>query len=102
MYVEIYRLYSQGAFGSDLIEQYLTDSVSFRVRVGVSDEYYDLVYFKPLINDSILVERSRRSDDVNGTLKVIRSDVYSIKSLKELDNIRKNKKIELSSLSLSP
>ncbi len=87
LYVEVYKGFSQGAFGSDLIDEYLTDSSTFRVYTGRSDEYYDLVFYKPVFNDSILIQKSHRDSNSGSVKNIVATHTYSIKSLKSLNNI---------------
>jgi hypothetical protein len=87
LYVELYKGLSQGAFGSDLVDGYLTDSLNFRVYTGRSDEYYDLVYYEPVGRDSILIQKSHKGDSISSVMKVVEEHTYSIGALVKLKNL---------------
>ena len=95
LYVEIYKGFSQGALGSDLIDGYLTDSVNFRVHTGRSDEYYDLVYYKPIGEDSILIQKSHKGDSIGSVMKIVEEHTYSIKALVKLKNVANAKIVKI-------
>src|ERR1035437_2926858 len=84
MFIETYRTFGGGAWGSDLVDDYFTDSINFRVRIGNTDEYYGGFYYH-CNNDSMIIEEfSRSSDQVRHSLG---SKSYDIKKLKSLHNI---------------
>ena len=93
LYIEVFKTFSQGGLGSDLIDDYLTDSLNFRVRLGTSDEYYEQVYCRPTSGDSIQIRRSRRGND--GKLKVVKMEDYSLKELRKLKNIDKSEVMDI-------
>ena len=86
-YVEIYRTFGSGAFGSDLVDEYLTDTLNFRVYVGNSDEYYGGFYYH-CSNDSLTIEKLHTSDSDSDTVcRTIESKTYDIKKLRALKNV---------------
>lgn len=88
LYIEVYRTFSSGAFGSDLVDDYLTDSTNFRLRIGNYDEYYGSYYYHCHI-DSITIEKREKSDTVS--MHTIETKTYDIRKLKTLQNISKSK-----------
>ena len=88
LYVEAYRTFGTGAFGSDLVDDYLTDSINFRIRIGNHDEYYGSYYYH-CYNDSITVEKMEKSDTVS--MQTIETKIYDIRKLRTLQNISKSK-----------
>jgi hypothetical protein len=98
LHVEIFKAASQGAFGSDIIEEYLTDSSTFRVFVGRSDEYYDLTYYRLVGDDSILIRRSHKNEDLDSEMMIMRERTYSLEALKNVDSISTGLRYDLVSI----
>jgi len=90
LHIEVFRTFSSGAFGSDLVDDYLTDSVNFRLRIGSYDEYYGSIYYQCEM-DSITIEKREKSDTIS--MHTIEKKIYDLKKLKALQNISK-KEIE--------
>jgi hypothetical protein len=87
LYIEVYRIFSSGALGSDLVEDYLTDSTNFRLRIGSYDEYYGSIYYHCKM-DSITIEKREKSDTIS--MHTIETKTYDIRKLKALQNISKS------------
>lgn len=84
LYIETYCVYGGGAWGSDVDAHYLTDSINFRMYLGVADEEDerisvkckgDRIDYKKIIIASSGLEWNRP--------KIIEQKRYSIKDLKK-------------------
>ena len=85
LYVEIYSVFGQGAYGSDMIEYYLTDSASFYLRVGRGDELYSPYYYH-CNEDSIIIEKLYR-EEVTSHIRVREKKAYDFRKLRQIKNI---------------
>lgn len=62
LYVETYTDFGSGAFGTDIVSDYLTDSISFRKYVGTFDEGPEYYYYN-ILGDTIYIEKYKSSED---------------------------------------
>jgi hypothetical protein len=86
LYIEVYRTFGSGAFGSDLVDDYLTDSTNFRLRIGSYDEYYGSIYYH-CEKESITIEKREKSD--TNVMHTTEIKIYNLRKLKALQNISK-------------
>lgn len=61
LYIETYTIYGSGAFGTDIVNQYLTDSSSFRVYIGSFDEGPEYYYYQ-VLGDTVHIEKYKSSE----------------------------------------
>jgi hypothetical protein len=80
LYVEVYRTFGGGALSSDMVEDYLSDSLNFRFRIGSYDEYYGGIYYT--CNGDTLSIQKVRKDELGLQKVVIERKDYSIKKIK--------------------
>lgn len=85
VYLEVYVTSQNGAFGGEMLCQYLTDSTTYRVRVGKFDESDEFYSYK-CNGDSILIQKSYKSD-TSKVYRIIETNNYKIEDLKNLKNI---------------
>ena len=86
LYVEAYTVFGSGAFGGDIIAEYLTDSSNFRILIGTFDNYKEAISYK-CTNDSVLIERFNTvSVDTNWTV--------TDRKILSLEMLRKERKFE--------
>lgn len=84
-YVEVFSIYGNGAFGGDMLTEYLTDSVKYRIHVGNFDES-DQYYRYHCDKSKIYVEKVEK--DESGKLQVIDSKVFDRDSLRAVGGYR--------------
>jgi hypothetical protein len=84
--VEVFCLSNNGAFGSEIKSNYLTDSINFRVFVGKYDEGTNYYSYK-CNNDTIIIKYKLISES-NDADSTIFEKKYLIKKLKEIKNIK--------------
>ncbi|HEX5001698.1 MAG TPA: hypothetical protein VFW78_04320 [Bacteroidia bacterium] len=89
LYAEEFSTFGQGAFGGDRIGQWLTDSTSFRIYLGVFDESSGKITIE-CSRDSIFVTQFPDELDVNIHLKSPQTKTYQLKELKKLNNLNNN------------
>ena len=78
VYIEIYRSFGGGALSSDILSEYLTDSLKFRVYVGDFDDFNQ--YFKYRCDSNyIYIEKVEKN--LEGKIEVIESKVLDLDSL---------------------
>ena len=83
LYIETYCVYGGGAWGGDVDSYYLTDSVNFKIYLGVADEENDRFFVK-CTGDHIDVEKI-----VNANLaewrqpKITEQKTYNLKDLRK-------------------
>ena len=81
LYVEAFNVFGSGAFGGDLISDYLTDSTNFRIYIGTFDNA-DFGYAYKCKGDSIIVKKINLvTNDSNK--KIIETRVFSLSKLKK-------------------
>jgi hypothetical protein len=82
--VEHYNVFDQGAFGTGLNSAYLTDSLNFRIFLGVYDEGNERFEVKCL-GDSIVIEKtSTEGIDLRWNDPLLQDKkIYSLKDLKK-------------------
>jgi hypothetical protein len=79
LYVEVYTVFGSGAYGGDLLSDYLTDSTNFRIYIGTYDDYKARYSYK-CEGKSILVEK---------TAGETKGNVLSEKRKLDLDKLKK-------------
>lgn len=85
LFVETFSVFNQGAFGGGRYSKWLTDSVNFRLFLGVYDEIEGGFYFN-CYGETILV--SQLPDNIDGNPKSLTTNkCYFINKLKNLKNI---------------
>lgn len=78
--VETYTIFGGGAYGSDKVSDYLTDSTNFRVYIGTYDNG-DEGYSYECKGDSIKVYKiTGRRENKN---KIVGTTVYNLSELRE-------------------
>lgn len=85
IYVETFSIYGSGALGGDMLTEYLTDSVKYRIHIGDFDES-DQYYRYHCDNSKIYVEKVEKNE--SGTLRVINSKVFDRDSLRTVGGYR--------------
>jgi hypothetical protein len=89
IYLEVYRTFGSGALGSDIMCDYLTDSLNFRVCIGELDD--GIGHFSYNCSaDSIFVAKLEM-EEKNGSFHVLENKIYDMKKLKTLHNISQQK-----------
>ncbi len=88
LYVETYCVFGQGAFGTDLVSDWLTDKSNFRIYIGTYDEGRG--GFRLECKDSTVYVRECLYDDNDHFIKESLVDVYNIAGLKKLQNFKDN------------
>lgn len=86
LYVETYVVFGSGAFGTDIVSQYLTDSTSFREYVGTFDEGPEYYYYR-VSGDTIYIEKYNSSEGKNSK-KLLEKKLLLISDLKKTNTIR--------------
>lgn len=84
LYAEAYRTFGSGAFGGDIIANYLTDSVDFRVFVGTFDNY-DKHFSYECSSDTLRIYSLYKSG-IDSMSRITKTDFYTISELKQLQN----------------
>ncbi len=79
IFVETYTEFGSGALGSDLVSDYLTDSINFKVRVGTFDNATESYVYKCKNN---IITATKISGEKNNQ-KVIKKRTFHIDKLKE-------------------
>ena len=82
LYGEVYNIYGMGALGSDVNSLYLTDSINFRIYLGVFDEEREMITVK-CKGDSIYIKKTAKSVSESNKLEIVETKTYSLKYLKE-------------------
>jgi len=80
LYVEVYRVFGSGAYGGDLLSDYLTDSTNFRIYIGTYDDYKENYSYK-CKGKGIVVEKINREN--KDSVKVIETKSLDIDVLKK-------------------
>lgn len=86
LFVETFTVFGSGAFGTDKVSDYLTDSILFRKYIGSFDEGVENYYYK-VSNDTIYVEKYKVGIYVKGKTLLHREQLI-ISELKKLKNIK--------------
>ncbi|MFX1705666.1 hypothetical protein PV783_16990 [Chitinophaga sp. CC14] len=86
LYVEMYTVFGSGAFGGDIMGEYLTDSTNFRMFVGTFDNAHETFSYK-CEGDSVLIYK--RVTGADGSTWVVKS----LRTFSLLD-LKKKKKFE--------
>jgi hypothetical protein len=63
LFVETFTVFGSGAFGTDLVTQYLTDSISFRKYIGTFDEGVEYYFYKTS-GDTIHIEKYKSGQNI--------------------------------------
>ncbi len=87
LYLEVYRTFGSGAFGGDMISQYLTDTLNFRVCIGEFDN--SIEHFSYINNEDTIEIQKLETSDGGGSFHTISKKIYDLRKLKELQNISK-------------
>jgi hypothetical protein len=69
LFVETYTVFGSGAFGTDMVNQYLTDSSTFGKYIGTYDEGTEFFYYR-VSGDSIIVDKYKSGQN-NGQKKIL-------------------------------
>lgn len=77
LYVETFTKFGSGAYGGDLMTEFLTDSVNFRVTIGDYDNYDNSIVYS-CKNDSIIVDFITGR---NSKIKVAKTKTYFLQQL---------------------
>ena len=85
LYVQLYRDVATGAYGGDIISDYLTDSLNFRIYIGYYNDN-EGYYRYECSGDSILVEKVKTFEDSKPIVTERRG--YSITELKKSKNFK--------------
>lgn len=86
LYIETYIVSGQGAFGTDMVSQYITDSSSFRKYVGTFDEGPEFHYYR-VSADTVYIEKYLATEGKEPK-KLLSEKFLTIPDLKKLDNYR--------------
>ena len=81
LYVEFFNVFSSGAFGGDMISEYLTDSTNFRIYIGTFDNA-DYKYVYGCYGDSIMVKKLHNTNR-DTFPSVIETRIFSLKKLEK-------------------
>src|SRR6185312_11937929 len=87
LYIEVYKTFASGAYGGDILTNYLTDSANFRVFVGSFDDYDSHFSYKCL-DDSLMVYNMYKSE-TDTVFRIRQINSYKLSNLKKLQNISK-------------
>jgi hypothetical protein len=79
LYVEVYRVFGSGAFGGDLLSDYLTDSANFRVFIGTYDDYSENYAYK-CNGMNIVIQKVSHAN--NSDIRKLEKVSFSLDSLK--------------------
>lgn len=87
LFVESFTVFGSGASGSDMITDYLTDSMSFRIYAGTYDQGPEYYYYQ-INGDSILIQKFKSSV---GSIqkKLLDKQLYFLSKLKYTNSYRK-------------
>ena len=81
VYLESYTIFGNGAFGGDLLSEYLTDTVNYRIKVGTHDTSFERIVGK-CKGDTVVVEKYAE-DEISKQTKLVEKKNYSIQALIE-------------------
>lgn len=86
LFVESFTIFGSGAYGTDIVTQYLTDSLKFRKYIGTFDEGNEFYFYK-ISGDTVNVEKYKVG--VNGKGKtLLQQEKLFISALKETNNFK--------------
>jgi len=81
LFVETFTIFGSGAYGTDVVTQYLTDSIEFRKYIGTFDEGNEFYYYN-ISGDTVNVEKYKVG--MNGKGKtLLKREQLLISSLKK-------------------
>jgi hypothetical protein len=83
-YLETYSVASFGAFSTDILADYLTDSISFRIFIDTYSEGEETISYS-IVGDTIILSKYTISK-YGGEPVLIYSNRYPIPELKELNS----------------
>lgn len=81
-YLETYSVFSQGAFGTDIYSQYLTDSNSFRLFIDTYDTENEAISYT-LNEDTIVL--TKYHFEKNKEKDIIYNKIFPIEELKKIN-----------------
>lgn len=81
LYVETFTVFGSGASGTDMMSDYLTDSLSFRIYAGTYDQGSEYYYYN-MNGDSIIILKYKSDPSETGNRKLIDKQVYFSSKLK--------------------
>ena len=86
LYVETYTVFGSGAFGTDMVRQFLTDSTLFREYIGTFDEGSEYFHYK-VLGDTVYIYKYKSS--VGKTPKeLLEKKVLIISDLKKTNTLK--------------
>jgi hypothetical protein len=86
LYVEMYTVFGSGAFGGDLLSDWLTDSTNFRIYIGTFDDAHGGISYK-CNRDTLFV--TQLPDGQSSSSDTIEVRHYLISKLKEKNNLNR-------------
>jgi hypothetical protein len=88
LYIERFTVYGSGAFGTDKVSVYLTDSLFFNLYIGTFDEGNEYYQYS-VSGDSIMVKKFIDDDIEPKDRKAIDERLFLLSKLKQLNNFNK-------------
>ncbi len=86
LYVESFTVFGSGASGTDIISDYLTDSLNFRIYVGFYDQGPEYYYYR-INGDSILIQKYKSSLQLKQKI-IIYKKLYLLSELKQSNSYK--------------
>lgn len=88
LFVESFTVYGSGASGTDMITDYLTDSLTFRMYAGTYDQGPEYYYYQ-INGDSILIQKYKSSSESKSKQKeLIDKQLYFLSKLKQSNSYK--------------
>lgn len=82
LFVETFRVDGFGVYSTDIVSDYLTDSLNFRIKVGTFSEGDEFLYYQ-IYDNNIKIKKI----ESKGNIDIIKDSIMiSIPKLKELKN----------------
>ncbi len=79
LYIETYMVFGIGAYGGDLLSEYMTDSTNFRAYIGTYDDAIGNYSYTCEKNNVFIQKVSRENVD---NIKVIETKSFDLQELK--------------------
>jgi hypothetical protein len=77
VFVETYNVFGQGALGTDLVADWLTDQKNFRIYIGTEDEGRSDGWWYQCFGDSVRVNHGQNK---------VESKMYNVSDLAKMNN----------------